>query len=214
MRSLSTLALHTATSAAAQEAQLKPFYKLSRCQLGNSWFFKGVGILSLRGQEWISDGSGERIFLDKFEIFGNPTGPRQHAMPTMPTQSLVLPPEYTSRYLVNVFFASKTSVVFPILDRSLLEHTIAKAYGTEPSDPASRASAEACLWAMFALVGFTKEAQEIDTIPEASECARQAKRLLFMLDGSVYLDILQATMLLVSSITDETWIPYSVLLAN
>ncbi|TPX09927.1 uncharacterized protein E0L32_008949 [Thyridium curvatum] len=172
-------------------------HKLSRCQLGNNWYFKGVGILSSRGQEWISYGAGQDIFLEKFEIFDNPVSTKPELVPILPAGSRILPPEFACRHLVGVFLRSKTSLVFPILDKDLIEGTIARAYDTRQNDPRSRTSAEACLWAMFALINRLGEAApQTNFIPEAKACALESKRLLFVLNGAVNLDCLQANLLL------------------
>jgi hypothetical protein len=181
-----------------QPTQREPRYKLSRCQLGNNWYFKGVGILSSRGREWISEGAGQRVFLDKFDLFGNRISARPDLISILPVRSRTLPPEFICRRFVDAFLESKTSKVFPVLDRDLLEGTVARAHDTKLLDPESQTSAEACLWAMLAFVGRTEEAEQTDSIPGPYECANEAKRLLFIINGSVNLDSLQATLLLVS----------------
>lgn len=173
-----------------------PAYRLSRCQLGNNWYFKGVGIFSSRGRQWIFEGTGQRSFLENFDIFGNPTGNVPCLAPwPVPERERQLPPEPACRYLFGAFLRSKTSIVFPILDRALFEGTIFKAYDVK-SDLGTRSSAQACLWAMLALVARTEEAQQFDSFPEA-ECIHEAKRLLTVVNGAVNLDSLQATLLLV-----------------
>jgi hypothetical protein len=173
-----------------------PAYRLSRCQLGNNWYFKGVGILSSRGRQWIYEGTGQRSFLENFDIFGNPIGTVPCASsPVLSERERPLPPLPTCRYLFGAFLRSKTSIVFPILDRALFEGTIFRAYEVK-NDPGTRSSAEACLWAMLALVARTEEAQQFDSFPEA-DCIQEAKRLLTVVNGAVNLDSLQATLLLV-----------------
>lgn len=173
-----------------------PAYRLSRCQLGNNWYFKGVGILSSRGRQWIYEGTGQRSFLENFDIFGNPIGAVPCASsPALSERERQLPPEQACRYLFDAFLRSKTSIVFPILDRPLFEETILRAYDVK-NDPGTRSSAEACVWAMFALVARTEEAQQVEFFPEA-DCIQEAKRLLTVVNGAVNLDSLQATLLLV-----------------
>ncbi|KAH8672243.1 hypothetical protein BGZ61DRAFT_508882 [Ilyonectria robusta] len=189
-----TIPVHTAPTL-TQPSQLEPRCKLSTCQLGNNWYFKGIGILSSRGREWISEGAGQRVFLDKFDIFGNPISTRPQLNP-MPEQPKMLPPEFLCRRFVAIFLESKTSKVFPILDRDLLEGTISRAYDTKLPDLGSRTSAEACLWAMFAFASRARETERTGSIPGPYECASEAKRLLFVINGTVNLDSLQATLLL------------------
>lgn len=172
-----------------------PAYRLSRCQLGNNWYFKGVGILSSRGRQWIYEGTGQRSFLENFDIFGNPIGSVPCASSVLSGRERQLPPEQACRYLFDAFLRSKTSIVFPILDRALFEETIFRAYDVK-TDLGTRSSAEACLWAMLALVARTEEAQQVEFFPEA-DCIQEAKRLLTVVNGAVNLDSLQATLLLV-----------------
>ncbi|KAF5645106.1 hypothetical protein F52700_2306 [Fusarium sp. NRRL 52700] len=100
----------------------KAVYKLCRCHIGTNWYFKGIGILSDRGWQWISDGAGERVFLDNFDIFGNPApslGPVSFS-----ETPRVLPPRAICAHVVELFFKSKTAVIFPFLERGLFEGTL------------------------------------------------------------------------------------------
>ncbi|KAL2809124.1 hypothetical protein BJX63DRAFT_406661 [Aspergillus granulosus] len=174
-------------------------YKLSRCQLGSNWYFKGVGLFSSRGRQWISEGTGESTFLENFDIFGNPVGRRQWrclAPTVLLERARSLPPMPTCKYLFGVFLRSKISLLFPILDRSLFEETIARAYDVDASGLGHQASAEACLWAMLALVARVQEVKQFDSMPGADACVQEARRLLIIVDGAVNVDTLQATLLL------------------
>ncbi|KAF4462896.1 hypothetical protein FALBO_10289 [Fusarium albosuccineum] len=186
-----------ASTTLAQTTPPKPTYKLSRCQIGNNWYFKGIGILSERGRQWISDGAGERVFLDNFDIFSNPLGTAPPLGPaTCPERPRTLPSKVTCRHLVEVFFKSKTSIVFAILERSLFEGTIARAYGDEAADLGRRTSAEACLWAMIAVVVRTTDAQQLGLTLEPDDYVHEASRLLTIINGNTNLDSLQGTLLL------------------
>ncbi|RTE78960.1 hypothetical protein BHE90_006575 [Fusarium euwallaceae] len=194
----SDLAANTTTLAQTTPPP-KPTSKLSRCQIGNNWYFKGIGILSERGRQWISDGAGERVFLDKFDLFSNPLGtaPPPLGSITFPELPRILPSKVTCRHLAEVFFKSKTSVVFAILERSLFEGTIARAFGDEgAADLGRRTSAEACLWAMIALVARTADARQLGLAVEPNDCVHEANRLLTMINGNTNLDSLQGTLLL------------------
>lgn len=180
----------------AQPAQSEPIYTLSRCQLGNNWYFKGLGIYSSHGQQWVSEGAGQRLFLENSDIFANPTGPARRVSIVSPERSRILPPEATCRYLLGLFLESKTSIVFPILERGLFEDTIAKAYDAKESDHTCRTSAMACVWAMIALVAPTAEAQQFDSVTEPIECVDKARHLLSV-SSVANLDSLQANLLLV-----------------
>ncbi|KAL4876709.1 hypothetical protein BJY04DRAFT_231470 [Aspergillus karnatakaensis] len=172
-------------------------YKLSRCQLGSNWYFKGVGLFSLRGRQLIADGTGQRAVLEGFDIYENPVGSSQCLADAPPSQrSRSLPSESTCRYLSGVFQRSKTAMLFPVLDRKLFEDTIIRTYDVEGLDLLCQVSAEACVWSMLALFARTEEARQLDSFPQAEECVQEAKRLLYIVDGAVNLDILQATLLL------------------
>lgn len=193
------LALRDSSTLVQTPSQSKPVYHLSRCQLGNNWYFKGVGILSPRGRQWISEGAGQRDFLENFDIFGaNPVGTTpQLPSPALPKPPKPLPPQALCKYLFESFSKSKISRIFPILNRDLFEVTIARAYNGQASDAEHCLSAEACLWAMLALAVRTEGGRHVESIPEANDCVQEVRRLLIVLNGAANLDSLQATLLLV-----------------
>ncbi|RBR27016.1 uncharacterized protein FIESC28_00284 [Fusarium coffeatum] len=167
-------------------------YKLSPCQLGTNWYFKGIGILSERGRQWITYGSGERVFLENFDIFANPIGVIPPLSP--PDQARALPAKDVMRHIVDAFFKAKTSTMFPILERSLFQDTIDRAY--DELDIGKRAPAEACLWALTALVMRTTDLQQFGLGLEIRDCLYEATRLLTLNNGNTNLDSLQGTLLL------------------
>ena len=192
------LSIQRAVSESASQHYTEFTYGFSRCQIGNNWYFKGVGIFSQRGWQWISEGAGQRVFLENFNIFGNLTETRsRHAPIATLAKIAVLPPEATSRYLCEVFLRSKVSIVFPFLERKLFEGTIARAYGLDLTSLESKVSAESCIWAMLACVPRTKDVQQFEGIPAPDQCAQEVKRLLILTNGAVYLDSLEAILLLV-----------------
>jgi hypothetical protein len=143
------------------------------------------------------------MFLENFDIFDNPLGSRQGRCldPSVRLDRVrALPPESTYRYLFGVYLRSKTAIVFPLLDRVLFEETIATAYDECAVDMVGRASAEACVWGMLALIARTDEAKEVDSVPGVGVCVQELRRLLIMINGAVNLASLQATLLLVSSV--------------
>lgn len=109
----------------------------------------------------------------------------------------MLPSKVVCSHLAEAFFKSKTSIVFAILERSLFEGTIARAYGDEGADLGRRTSAEACLWAMIALVARTTDARQLGLTVEPNDCVHEASRLLAIINGNTNLDSLQGTLLLV-----------------
>ncbi|KAL3440376.1 hypothetical protein BJX65DRAFT_33389 [Aspergillus insuetus] len=194
-----TVARSNFVTSPAEVSQSQRTYKLSRCHLGSNWYFKGVGLFSSRGRQWISEGTGETTFLESFGIFDNPLGSRQGrcaASTVRLDRARPLPLEATCKYLFEVFWRSKTALVFPILDRVLFNETIARAFEESPTDMVYQASAQACLWGMLALIARTDEAKQVDTVPEADICVQEVRRLLILINGAVNLDSSQATLLL------------------
>ncbi|KAF4953039.1 hypothetical protein FGADI_6309 [Fusarium gaditjirri] len=175
----------------------KPVYKLCRCHIGTNWYFKGIGILSNRGWQWISDGAGERVFLENFDIFGNPA-PSLGSVSFSETPR-VLPPRVICAHVVELFFKSKTAVIFPFLDRGLFEGTLSRAFDEGAVDLGRRTSAEACLWAMIALVVRTTDAQLLGFSFQPRDCVNEASKLLGVVSGITSLDSLQGTLLLWAS---------------
>ncbi|KAF4415147.1 hypothetical protein FACUT_13645 [Fusarium acutatum] len=174
----------------------KAVYKLCRCHIGTNWYFKGIGILSNRGWQWISDGAGERVFLENFDIFGNPAPPLGSV--SFSETPRVLPPRAICAHVVELFFKSKTAVIFPFLERGLFEGTLSRAFDEGVVDLGRRAPAEACLWAMIALVVRTTDSQQLGFSFEPRDCVNEASRLLGVVSGITSLDGLQGTLLLVS----------------
>ncbi|KAF5688007.1 hypothetical protein FDENT_5061 [Fusarium denticulatum] len=146
----------------------KAVYKLSRCHIGTNWYFKGIGILSDRGWQWISDGAGERVFLENFDIFGNPAPPLGSV--SFSETPRVLPPRAICAHVVDLFFKSKTDVIFPFLERGLFEGTLSRAFDEGVGNLGRRVPAEACLWAMIALVVRTTDVQQLGFTFEPRDC--------------------------------------------
>ncbi|KAF5965605.1 hypothetical protein FBULB1_12116 [Fusarium bulbicola] len=172
----------------------KAVYKLCRCHIGTNWYFKGIGILSDRGWQWISDGAGERVFLENFDIFGNPAPPLGSV--SFSETPRVLPPKAICAHVVELFFKSKTAVIFPFLERGLFEGTLSRAFDEGVGDLGRRAPAGACLWAMIALVVRTVDAQHLGVSFVSRDCVTEASRLLRVVSGITSLDSLQGTLLL------------------
>uniref|UniRef100_A0A0D2XFY9 Zn(2)-C6 fungal-type domain-containing protein n=1 Tax=Fusarium oxysporum (strain Fo5176) TaxID=660025 RepID=A0A0D2XFY9_FUSOF len=179
----------------------KPVYKLCRCHIGTNWYFKGIGILSNRGWQWISDGAGERVFLENFDIFGNPAPPLGSV--SFSETPRVLPPRAICAHVVELFFKSKTAVIFPFLERGLFEGTLGRAFDEGVVDLGRRAPAEACLWAMIALIVRTIDAQQLGFSFEPGDCVNEASRLLGVVSGITSLDSLQGTLLLDMSLRTD-----------
>lgn len=176
----------------------KPIYRLSRCHTGNNWYFKGIGILSPRGRQWISDGAGERVFMENFDIFADPVGTIPHIDPiALAERPRPLPPRDVCDHLVEIFFDSKTSILFPFLDSDIFGATVDRAYHVDVVD----LGAQACIWALIALMIRTTDSQQFGLNIGPRDCIHEATRLLTINNGNTNLDSLQATLLLVSHLT-------------
>ncbi|KAF3004661.1 hypothetical protein E8E14_000986 [Neopestalotiopsis sp. 37M] len=152
---------------------------------------------SVRGRQWISEGAGQRCFLENFDVFANSTELAPRPVSTISLeQSRELPPESTCRYFFEAFLESKSSIIFPILARGLFEETIARAYDAKASDLGRHASAKACIWAMTALVAPTTETQQSASAIKSEECMDEVRRLLVINNSTANLDSLQANLLL------------------
>lgn len=119
------------------------------------------------------------MFLENFDIFEKPVGFAARLSPVIFQERLrVLPSQATCRQLVGIFLISKTSAVFPILDSPLFEGTISRAYTVETVDMGRRASAEACLWAMIAVVARTIDAQQFGLGVELHDRVHEVTRTI------------------------------------
>jgi hypothetical protein len=183
------------------DSQVEATAGLTRCQLGSIWYFKGVGILSSRGRQWISDGAGQNVFLERFNVFESSADLQPvRSLPASLVHAISLPAEPISRRMFSLFRETKLSVLFPILDDGLFDDTITRAYSAVSPGLAHRASAEACLWAMLALAGRAEMSQQFNLIPHPQQCVQQAERLLLYVRDSSSLDSLQAVLLLVRQV--------------
>jgi hypothetical protein len=99
--------------------------------------------------------------------------------------------------LPNSFFC----IVFPTLDRILLDETIATAYEPfqDPSPPAKILSARACLLAAFAILSYLKTFQENLQFLDDQLCAARAQDQLDLIHSPPHLETLQTLLLLVGS---------------
>ncbi|KAG5659956.1 hypothetical protein KAF25_003478 [Fusarium avenaceum] len=171
----------------------KPIYRLSRCHTGNNWYFKGIGILSPRGRQWISDGAGERVFMENFDIFADPVGTIPHLDPiAFAERPRPLPPREVCDHIVELFFDSKTSILFPFLESDIFGATVDIAYHVDVVD----LGAQACIWALIALVIRTTDPQQFGLTIGPRDCIHEATRLLTINNGNTNLDSLQAILLL------------------
>ncbi|OAR01530.1 hypothetical protein LLEC1_01507 [Akanthomyces lecanii] len=182
----------TETSAAAQaefsaqEVSESESVVHSPLQLGRSWYFRGMQILSKKGQQWIESKTGQIVHLKKYVTFdgvGRPTASSQASRGLALERAL--PEKHATHALVDAFFKHS---VHPVLDRTLIDATVEEAY-CRPQCLA----AQACVWALhtWSFTPFTK-VQTCD-----AEAAVQSRLLLEKLGWEPSLDALQAIILLV-----------------
>jgi hypothetical protein len=135
--------------------------------------------------------------MENFDIFADPVGTIPHLDPSSFAERLrPLPSRDMCTHLVEAFFESKTSILFPFLERDLFEGTVARAYDVDIVD----LGAQSCVWALIALVIRTTDSQQFGLTMGPKDCIHEATRLLTINNGNTNLDSLQATLLLVCQI--------------
>lgn len=109
------------------------------------------------------------------------------------------------RDLVYKSFESLSSsyflILFPLLDKVLLEETINTAYQSIEGVHASHThvAARACLWAAFAVLAHLRASEHFSASFGSEICAMRAQWFLGLLNGPADLATLQTLLLLVSS---------------
>lgn len=170
-----------------------------------NWYYRGTQIFSEGGLNWISSRTNRSVSTLRVSLFGgdfvrsclnSPLREEHHAFQTLwevHAKSLL---QRAFSALSNSFFC----IVFPILDRILLDETIATAYepvqGVSPST--RHLSARACLLAAFAILSHLKTFEEALPLPDCQVCAAMAQSQLDLLHSPPSLENLQTVLLLVS----------------
>ncbi|KAJ5380621.1 uncharacterized protein N7496_003049 [Penicillium cataractarum] len=165
--------------------------------LGNTCTFDGTHVLSASSREWIKACTGEVFDLDRFPI----EFPRWHysasAMmtkketPSLPELSVL--EDEIKRYQSSTF-----ALFFPIIDSSLIQHTINAAYYQKVStESPTIAGARACIFAFHSLAIVVLGGPDHLPFHASLEYAREAHRHFpDIFSEAATLDGLQAILLL------------------
>lgn len=142
--------------------------------------------------------------MENFDIFADPVGTIPHLNPiAFAERTRPLPPREVCEHLVETFFDSKTSILFPFLESDIFGETVDRAYDVDVVN----LGAQSCLWALIALVIRKTDSQPFGLTIGPRDCIHEATRLLTINNGNTNLDSLQATLLLVSHLTASGYHP-------
>ncbi|PKK53567.1 hypothetical protein CI102_2058 [Trichoderma harzianum] len=170
---------------------------------GRNWYHRGMPIISENGLNWIASRTDQDTTTLKFYLpragSGQPSWSFSAFQVHAPVGELWDLPD---RDLVYKSFESLSSsyflILFPLLDKVLLEETINTAYQTFEGVHASQThvAARACLWAAFAVLAHLRISEEFSATFSSGVCAARAQWFLGLLDGPADLLTLQTLMLL------------------
>ncbi|KAM3428669.1 hypothetical protein MY4824_008709 [Beauveria thailandica] len=107
--------------------------RLSHQQLGRNWYFRGMQILSRKGQDWIEAKTGQASPLEEYvafeargDLYTYTNSQAKHNLSALPARKL--PEKRATLAIVDEFFNSTADLCFPVLDRALISATIEQAY--------------------------------------------------------------------------------------
>ncbi len=196
-----------------QLASLKPHTicvadSSSRCiafpssQLGQNWYFKGIPILSEKGQRWISSKTGERIALERFHLFRSQADSLLPSYPVIQQDVWELPDRTEVQNVLNLFFRSSFRLVFPVLDPILIEETLETAYEAFDAArmPARHIAARAHVLATASVLFRLTRSEEPSLAIACDGFAARAQLLLGLIPGEVGMIALEAVLMLVSPV--------------
>ncbi|KAH0524561.1 hypothetical protein TsFJ059_007057 [Trichoderma semiorbis] len=170
---------------------------------GRNWYHRGLPIISENGLGWIASRTDQDTATLKYYLprrgSGQPSwsfsAPQIHA----PIGELWDLPD---RDLMHKSFESLSSscflILFPLLDKVLLEETINTAYQFFQGVHASQThvAARACLWAAFAVFSHLRISEHVSVSFSSEMGATRAQWFLGLLNGPADLPTLQTLMLL------------------
>lgn len=172
-----------------------------------NWYHKGTPIISRNGLEWIASRTNHstatlRAYLSLgyySQSYCKVSSLREHAFPgelwDLPDKSLI-------HKWSNALSHMSWQMLFPPLDKWFFEETVDTAYRTFEGIHASHLhiSARACFWAVCAIMSHLKVSGQVVLSLNSSICAARAGRFLELSNGPANLELLQALILLVSSL--------------
>ncbi|KAJ3494857.1 hypothetical protein NLG97_g3808 [Lecanicillium saksenae] len=168
--------------------------KLTHQQLGHNWYFRGMRILSQKGQQWMESKTGQ-------------TAPLSNHVALSPQSSLAtgfglaifgakkLPSKQMTQDLVDAYFTLSIQFCFPVLDHTLMSAMVEDAYSSPTPDEALHA--QACVWALHTWTRFLLPLADIHTYIDPETCAAQCRSILEKIDWVPSLEALQAILLLI-----------------
>ncbi|KAJ5981767.1 Transcription factor [Penicillium canescens] len=182
------------------ELQDKPKHGFFRSTIPheNVTFFSGIHLLSDEGLRWIEHQVGEEVNRAKLSAFELPwTNPRR--IHDYAAVSSDLPPELPRRKTVEVyvlrFTSSFTSLVFPVISKTLFMKTLDLAYG--PRGVFGSTSANACVYSFISLVSLFGFDDNTHGAVDCGSYASTALRAVPHIIEEMTVDGLQSLMMLV-----------------
>ncbi|UKZ81248.1 hypothetical protein TrVFT333_009020 [Trichoderma virens FT-333] len=170
---------------------------------GRNWYHRGLPIISESGLEWIASRTDQDTASLKSYLPRDGSAQPDWSFSALRAHALIgelwdLP----DRDLVHKSFRSLPSssfhILFPLLDRVLLEETISIAYQSFQGVHASQThvAARACLWAAFAALAHLRVSEHFSASVSSEMCAARAQWFLGLLNGPADLHTLQTLLLL------------------
>ncbi|BCS03027.1 uncharacterized protein AKAW2_61291A [Aspergillus luchuensis] len=159
---------------------------------GNVCTFDGTPIFSASGLQWITACTGRELTVVHYPISEAPRW-LDSADPPSPL------PDQNHLYVeIQKYQASEFSLFFPILDPSLVTHTIQAAYyGQLSTGSPCLSCARAAIFAFYSLALSVVHGDEDDALESSVRYAREAYRLVpEIIKGAATLDGLQAVLML------------------
>ncbi|KAJ3534987.1 hypothetical protein NM208_g7319 [Fusarium decemcellulare] len=167
--------------------------------LGQNWYHKGIPILSERGRQWLLWRTGQHVSLQKFRLFGSTSDPHPGSLMRHPIQDICrLPARHVVENILDIYFRSAFRLVYPILDRALIEETLKIAYERcdDTLSSCSQLSAITCILAALSLTSRFKGSEAIPSSVKIEEYAAKAQSLLGHVSGEINLEVLQTVLML------------------
>lgn len=167
-----------------------------RQALGRSWLFKDMQLLSRKSQQWISSRTGQDNVLERFRLFEDieDAVPRaRHRPPKNTNQDRNIPEESLPRELLSKGRKFSSSFACPLPDERLWEVLLEEAYSSVPP-----AASVACVWALHAYMSSRSNVEEGFETVNGKHCAIKSQSLIGETLGEPSLEVLQATLFLVS----------------
>ncbi|KAM3453089.1 hypothetical protein MY3296_004016 [Beauveria thailandica] len=173
--------------------------RLSHQQLGRNWYFRGMQILSRKGQDWIEAKTGQASPLEEYvafeargDLYTYTNSQAKHDLSALPARKL--PEKRETLAIVDEFFNSTADLCFPVLDRALISATIEQAYC--PWNAAQSLPAQACVWALNSWTRFFSPSAGLLASVGIETCINECKSILERCHWEPSLEALQATLLL------------------